>query len=271
VVGDYRDAEVRASLKISVNEILRWVKISHPEAGAVTGCRRFALAAAFVSLAFMLGFLRSLVVTFRFGAGAVLGFCVFLLMPATLPASMRGAIGWDTGVVLFFALTAFVLGAGNSSVLRQRASLSDTHLWIILGVVVIAAAASLTVLAFVLQKPEGAPTSSLVGRVSVAAGTLMLSWSLVHTMFAIRYAHYFYGDPDADGTLRGGLAFPGKGHPDCLDFMYYAFVVGMTCQVSDVQVLSKPMRRLTLAHGVLAFFFNAGVLALAVNILATAL
>jgi uncharacterized membrane protein len=53
--------------------------------------------------------------------------------------------------------------------------------------------------------------------------------------------------------------------------MYYAFVVGMTCQVSDVQVLTKPMRRLTLAHGVLAFFFNAGVLALAVNILATVL
>jgi uncharacterized membrane protein len=219
----------------------------------------------------MLGFLRNLVVSFRFGVGAVFGFCVFLLMPTTLPTAMREAIGWDVGVLIFFALTLFVMGAGESSVLRKRASLSDTHLWIILGVVVIAAAASFAALAFVLQKPEGAPTSSLVGRVSVAVGTLVLSWTLVHAMFAIRYAHYFYGDPEADGTPRGGLAFPGKGHPDFWDFMYYAFVVGMTCQVSDVQVLSKPMRRLTLAHGVLSFFFNAGVLALAVNILATAL
>src|SRR6185437_15638748 len=178
----------------------------------------------------MFAFLRDLIVTIRFGAGALLGFCVFLLMPETLPTAMRSAIGWDVGVLVFFALTLFVIGAGNSSVLRQRASLSDTHLWIILGVVVVAAAASLAALAFVLQKPEGAPTSSIVGRVSVAAGTLVLSWSLVHAMFVIRYAHYFYGDPEADGTLRGGLAFPAKGHPDFWDFMYYAFVVGMTCQ-----------------------------------------
>jgi uncharacterized membrane protein len=173
---------------------------------------------------------------------------------------------------LFFALTLFVLGVGDSAAtLRKRASLSDTHLWIILGIVIVAAAASFAALTFVLQKPEVASTSPAVGRISVAVGTLVLSWTLVHAMFAIRYAHYFYGDPEADGTPRGGLQFPGKGRPDFWDFMYYAFVVGMTCQVSDVQVCSKPMRRLTLAHGVLSFFFNAGVLALAVNILATAL
>jgi uncharacterized membrane protein len=219
----------------------------------------------------MLAFLRNLIVSIRFGAGAVLGFCVFLLLPVTLPAAMRGAIAWDAGVLLFFALTSYVIGAGEAAVLRRRASQSDTHIWIILGIVVIAAAASFAALAFVLQKPEGATTTTLVSRIIVAVGTLVLSWTLVHAMFAIRYAHYFYGDPEADGTPRGGLGFPGKGHPDFWDFMYYSFVVGMTCQVSDVQILTKPMRRLTLAHGVLAFFFNAGVLALAVNIFAAAL
>ena len=218
----------------------------------------------------MLAFLRSLVISLRFAVAAVLGIGVFLLLPAALPPAMRGTVGWDAGVLLFFALTLFVIGEGAAG-LRKRASLGDTHLWILLGLVVVAAAASFAALAFVLQKPQGGATGSLIARVGVAAGTLVLSWSLVHSMFAIRYAHYFYGDPDADGTPRGGLAFPGKGHPDFWDFMYYAFIVGMTCQVSDVQVLTKPMRRLTLAHGVLAFFFNAGVLALAVNILATAL
>lgn len=219
----------------------------------------------------MLAPLRHLVISIRFGVAAILGFGVFMFLPAPLPAAMRGAIGWDVGVLLFFALTLFVIGEGDSAGLRKRAGLSDTHLWILLGVVVVAAAASFAALAFVLQKPEGAPAGSVAGRISVAVGTLVLSWTLVHSMFAIRYAHYFYGDPEADGTPRGGLGFPGRGHPDFWDFMYYAFVVGMTCQVSDVQVLTKPMRRLTLAHGVLAFFFNAGVLALAVNILATAL
>ena len=219
----------------------------------------------------MLGFFRHLVVSIRFALAAALGFLAFLLVPTELHLAIRGAIAWDTGVVLFFIMTLFVIGEGSASGLRQRASLSDTHLWIILGIVVVATAASFAALAFVLQKPDGAPTSSVVGRISLAVTTLILSWSFVHTMFAIRYAHYFYGDPEKDGTLRGGLLFPGKGHPDFWDFMYYAFVVGMTCQVSDVQIVSKEMRRLTLAHGVLSFFFNAGVLALAVNILASAL
>jgi uncharacterized membrane protein len=216
-------------------------------------------------------FLRHLLIGRRLAIAAVLGLIIYLLLPGTLHAAMRGAIGWDAGVLLFFGLTLIVVGEGNVVGLRHRATLSDSGLWIILGIVVIATAASFASLAFVLQKPDGAATSSVVGRILVAVTTLILSWVFVHAMFAIRYAHYFYGDPEADGTPRGGLAFPGRGHPDFWDFMYYAFVVGMTCQVSDVQVTSKPMRRLTLAHGILAFFFNAGVLALAVNILATAL
>ena len=215
--------------------------------------------------------LRNLIIGWRLGLAAPFGLIVYFLLPASLALAMRGSVAWDAGVLLFFVLTLVVVGDGGATALRHRASRSDTHLWIILGVVVIAAAASFASLAFVLQKPADAATSSLVGRITVAMATLVLSWTLVHTMFAIRYAHYFYADPDADGVHRGGLDFPGRGSPDFWDFMYYSFVVGMTCQVSDVQVTTKAMRRLTLAHGVLAFFFNAGVLALAVNILASAL
>lgn len=217
--------------------------------------------------------LRNLLVSRRLAIAAPFGLVVFLLLPGALTTAMRGAIGWDAGVLLFFVLTAIVVGDGAVAGLQRRASLSDTHLWIILAIVVIAAAASFASLAFVLQRPAGtdAGTSSLVGRISIAAVTLVLSWIFVHAMFAIRYAHYFYAVPEAKGRHRGGLAFPGHDDPDFWDFMYYAFVVGMTCQVSDVQVVSRGMRRLTLAHGILSFFFNAGVLALAVNILATAL
>ena len=120
-----------------------------------------------------------------------------------------------------------------------------------------------------LQKPNGATAPHLV----LAILAVATSWLLVHTMFALHYAHYYYGDDPsrAGDDERGGLAFPGGGPPDYWDFFYFSFVVGMTCQVSDVQVTSRGMRRLTLTHGVLSFFFNTGLLALAVNIIAGAL
>jgi uncharacterized membrane protein len=59
--------------------------------------------------------------------------------------------------------------------------------------------------------------------------------------------------------------------PDYWDFLYFSFVIGMTCQVSDVQVTSRAMRRMTLLHGVLSFFFNTVILALSVSLLAGSL
>jgi uncharacterized membrane protein len=89
----------------------------------------------------------------------------------------------------------------------------------------------------------------------------------VHTVFGLRYAHAFYGDSDEPGEPRhaGGLILPSGRMPDYFDFAYYAFVIGMTCQVSDVQITSHRMRRLTLLHSVLAFGFNTIILALMIN------
>jgi uncharacterized membrane protein len=97
--------------------------------------------------------------------------------------------------------------------------------------------------------------------------TVVLSWSLMHTVFGLRYAHAFYGDSDEPGENRhaGGLLFPGERMPDYFDFAYFSFVVGMTCQVSDVQITSHRMRRLTLLQSALAFGFNTIILALLIN------
>jgi uncharacterized membrane protein len=88
-------------------------------------------------------------------------------------------------------------------------------------------------------------------------------------MFALHYAHSFYGDADgpADAEARG-LAFPGRAEPDYWDFLYFSFTIGMTFQVSDVQIEGHRLRRTALVHGVLAFFFNVVVLALTINIIA---
>jgi len=99
--------------------------------------------------------------------------------------------------------------------------------------------------------------------------TIVGSWLLVHTIFALHYAHAYY-QPAAsskDGDA-GGLDFPSDWEPDYWDFMYFSFVIGMTSQVSDVEVNSRVMRRLALLHGILSFFFNTAILAMSINIIA---
>jgi uncharacterized membrane protein len=219
---------------------------------------------------------RALVLIDRLGTGTRLVLCiaagalVFLGTGGGAPLGQRGAVAWVSGVALFLALTLLAVGDDTPAQLRLRARSLDSRAWVIFALVVAASAMSLGALGVILRKDEGGGAAAL--RVVLAALTVTASWLLMHATFALRYTHHFYGDPGQPGEQdRGGLAFPGKQQPDYWDFLYYSFVVGMTCQVSDVQVTSRSMRRITLLHGVLSFFFNTGVLALAVNILASAL
>ena len=95
----------------------------------------------------------------------------------------------------------------------------------------------------------------------------MLSWFFIHTIFALHYAHEFYGS----GGKTSGLDFPGNEEPDYWDFVYFSFVIGMTAQVSDVTVAARPIRHVVIGHWIVAFFFNASLLALMVNIAASAI
>ena len=103
-------------------------------------------------------------------------------------------------------------------------------------------------------------------RLTFAIVTILLSWAFIHLVFALHYAHEYYDENDGRG---GGLIFPGDEDPDYWDFLYYALVVAMTAQVSDVQITNKSIRRLTTVHGVISFFFNVTVLAFTINIVST--
>jgi uncharacterized membrane protein len=103
-----------------------------------------------------------------------------------------------------------------------------------------------------LAAARGSPAAT--GSAALAAVTLVLSWVFVHVLFAGHYAHEYWLAGD-------GLDFPGSGRPDHAEFLYLAFAVGMTCQVSDVTTTSAPMRRLVLPHALVAFGFNAVILA----------
>ncbi len=97
--------------------------------------------------------------------------------------------------------------------------------------------------------------------------TLLVSWLMTHTTFAFRYAHEYY-DVDPGTGIVGGLEFPSEKRPDYLDFMYFSLVLGMTFQVSDVQITSRKFRRLAAVHGLLSFLYNTIILALTVNLAA---
>jgi len=131
---------------------------------------------------------------------------------------------------------------------------------------------SLFSVAIVLAKARGLPLDERIAHFAVGVITVILSWIALHTIFAVHYAHIYYDPaehPAADGRpggkLRGGLEFPEEKEPDYWDFVYFSIVIGMTCQVSDVQITGRSMRHLATAQGVIAFFYNTVILALAVN------
>jgi uncharacterized membrane protein len=104
--------------------------------------------------------------------------------------------------------------------------------------------------------------------VGLVAATLLLTWLMMQATFALRYAHEYYAVSGDGPTVDGGLKFPEEEHPDYMDFLYFALVLGMTFQVSDVAITSRKLRRLAALHGFLGFVFNTVILALTVNIAA---
>jgi uncharacterized membrane protein len=216
--------------------------------------------------------LRELFVGGRLVIGLILGAVAFAALPGTMRLPVRLGAAWVIGVMLFLALTAIVVAGAGPQRMRRRARLLGPSRRVILAIIIAAAGISLIALGVTLQKVPGESGAAMVLRLTVAGLAVILSWALMHTTYALHYAHHYYGDGPAPGEGdRGGLAFPGRGEPDYWDFLYFSLVVGMTCQVSDVQITSRAMRRVTLLHSVLSFFFNTIILALAVNLVAGSL
>jgi uncharacterized membrane protein len=151
--------------------------------------------------------------------------------------------------------------------MHRGAQREDATRWVFLGLMAGAAWFSMFALLGLLHEARGASGHVSVELTLLAGATILLSWLFAHTAFAVHYAHGFYADLAA--SRPPGLLFPGDhSEPDYWDFLYFSFVVGMTCQVSDVQVATRFWRRLVLAHGIVSFLFNTVVLALCINLLA---
>ena len=204
----------------------------------------------------------------RLFSSAALGVVVTAVLAASTawrPAS-RVLVGWDVAVAVYLVLVFEMMTGSQVRDIRRRAAQEDEGQLTILVLTVAAGLASLAAIQAELASGSGGRRP---GQLALASVTILLSWALIHTMFALHYAHEFYGD---DADPGGGMAFPGGAEePDYWDFVYFSFVIGMTSQVSDVAVTSKPVRRTVTAHAVVSFVFNVALLALTVNIAASAL
>lgn len=178
----------------------------------------------------------------------------------------RWLMAWDTFSLAMIVMSWITFAIIPSKEIRSQVKVQDPKRGIVFVLVLIATIASmLAVVMLIIVKKEGHTISAL--RTPVAIAGMVLSWVLIHTLFALRYAHIYYGnDVDNPSNHAGGLTFPGEKRPEYFDFAYFSFVLGMTFQVSDVEITSRPLRTLAMFHGMISFAYDTVMIALVINL-----
>ena len=195
--------------------------------------------------------------------------CVLLVvfLPESYRLLSRLLMGWDAGIALYLTLVLWMFARSDVARMRREAALQDEGRFVIPILTVTAALASLAAIVFWLRTSSDTETIEL-RILALLFLTTLLSWTFIHMIFAVHYAHEYYASHRGKG---GGLRFPGDPEPNYWDFQYFAFSIGTATQVSDVAVTSRTIRRTVTAHGMIAFVFNVTLIALTVSIASDAI
>ena len=189
-----------------------------------------------------------------------------LLLPVRMEAFTRTMVGWDIFSLCEIVVSLAIFSAVCPKQLRVLASREDASRPVVFSIVVIAILASLAGVLLLLKNQTAWMLSEGLETAIYIAG-VTFSWILLHILFTSRYAHLYYGDhPTRKNEIAKGLDIPGNEAPDYVDFAYFAFVIGMTFQVSDITISSRRIRRVVLVHGLLSFIFNTVIVALTINV-----
>ena len=201
---------------------------------------------------------------------AVVIVLVYLAIPRDLREATRALIAWNVGALLFVALIGWMMARSTEESIQAHAAIEDENQWVLLAVGTIAACAALAAIVAELGAVKDMTGWNKGAHIALTGITIVSAWTFIHLLYTVHYAHEYYGDIyDESGKPvedRKGLRFPGERNPTYSDFLYYAFVIGCASQTADVETISPAMRRTTLAHGVVSFFFNTVILALTINI-----
>lgn len=196
----------------------------------------------------------------------------FAVLSGWLKFSVRLILSWDVFAIVSIGLA---LGGMLSRGVRHRvhdARNQDSGRVAIAGCMVSGALISLVGVGMLLSQAKNLVGAALISPVFLAAFTLASSWFLVHVLLAVHYTHLYYHARDEDtNESEPGLLFPGNSEPDFLDLAYFSLVIGMTFQVSDVQITSRSIRRTVLIHSLISFLFNTVIVAFSINLATTLL
>lgn len=191
-----------------------------------------------------------------------------LLFPAAacvagrwLPASRALLAGFDVASLAFLASLPPLFRRGEAEQMRAAAQANDANRGLLLAVT---AAVMLVILYAVANELHARSDPAAV---ALVIATLALAWLFSNIVYALHYAHLFYGGGDDEAGAAGKLDFPDCDEPDYWDFVYFAFTLGMTFQTSDVGIKSRHLRRVAIGHCLAAFVFNLGVLAFTINVI----
>lgn len=204
----------------------------------------------------------------RLFAGVACGLLARAVLPARLGATTAAVIAWDLGVLVYLVLASVLFASEHIDRMAEEAEAQQEGEWTIFALTLAAVVFSFAAIVGEFANAGSLPPAGKGRHIALVAVTLLLSWLMTQTTFGFRYAHEYYAHDLGGADFDRGLDFPGEQQPDYLDFMYFSLVLGMTFQVSDVQITARKLRRLAALQGLLGFLFNTIILALTVNIAA---
>src|SRR5271168_1953526 len=188
----------------------------------------------------------------RLYSSVILGCLAIAGSSKELALPVRFLIGWDLCVGMYLMLAFTMMARSTQQMIRRRAVQHHEGRWTILTLMMVASCASLFAIGQILGGLKEMSTDQIELHLSLAGITIVGSWLFVNTIFAQIYAHEYFG-PSRRHDAPAPLEFPGEPAPDYWDFLYFSMVIGMTCQVSDVPVKTRVVRRVVLAHSVISF------------------
>ena len=199
----------------------------------------------------------------------IVSILVAVIAAVLLPSSkMRLVMAWDLGAASFLCLWFIKMVQTPPSRMPANAMAQQDGEWTVFSLSLCAVAASVFAIFTQFQGIQSLKGDARVQHLALVMVTLLLSWLTMQVIFGLRYAHEYYTISDGNTESDGGLAFPHEPEPDYFDFLYFGLVLGMTFQVSDVNITSRKLRRLATLQGFVSFLFNTVILALTVNLIA---
>jgi len=199
----------------------------------------------------------------------------FAVSPSSWHVATRFLIAWNLATLLYISLVVWAMLSSTEALIKERAEEIDESRFAFLTFSIIASIIALVAIVSQLNTARNSIGVMRFAHLMLGIFTNISVWTFLHFVFAQHYAHEFFIERESELKLapedRGGLRFPGDQRPVYSDFVYFAFVIGVACQTADVSITSRPMRRLCLAHCIIAFFFNVTILALNINITASLL